>query len=77
MFHNANTAIPAYTDLEPFQKAAYDGKVKNVSSITHELRLVKSPSELKLMREAASIGCQVPKKYLILLEACSKLCFFL
>ncbi|KAH0863639.1 LOW QUALITY PROTEIN: hypothetical protein HID58_080850 [Brassica napus] len=34
------------------------GKVKSLSSFTHELRLIKSPAELKLMRESASIACQ-------------------
>lgn len=58
LFHNVRTAIPAYMDLEPFQKAAYHGKVKDVSDISHELRLIKSPAELKLMRESAAIGCQ-------------------
>ncbi|PON81664.1 Peptidase M24, methionine aminopeptidase [Trema orientale] len=58
LFHNKHTAIPAYMNLEPFQKAADNGKVKDVSYITHELRLIKSPAELKLMRESASIACQ-------------------
>ncbi|KAF3453936.1 hypothetical protein FNV43_RR04377 [Rhamnella rubrinervis] len=58
LFHNVHTAIPAYLDLEAFQKAAYHGKVKNVSILTHELRLIKSPAELKLMKESASIACQ-------------------
>lgn len=59
LFHNVHTAIPAYMDLEDFQKADYHGKVKSVSSLTHELRLIKSPAELKLMKESASIACQV------------------
>ncbi|KAF4347258.1 intermediate cleaving peptidase 55, mitochondrial [Cannabis sativa] len=58
LFHNVHTAIPAYMNLEPFQKAADTGKVKDVACITHELRLIKSPAELKLMRESASIACQ-------------------
>lgn len=59
LFHNVHTAIPAYMNLEAFQKAAYHGKVKSVSILTHELRLIKSPAELKLMKESASIACQV------------------
>lgn len=59
MFHNVQTAVPTYMELDPFQKAAYSGKVKDSSVFTHELRLIKSPAELKLMRESASIACQV------------------
>ncbi|XP_048439532.1 intermediate cleaving peptidase 55, mitochondrial isoform X2 [Pyrus x bretschneideri] len=58
MFHNVQTAVPTYMELDPFQKAAYSGKVKDSSVFTHELRLIKSPAELKLMRESASIACQ-------------------
>lgn len=59
LFHNVQTAVPTYMELDAFQKAAYSGKVKDVSVFTHELRLIKSPAELKLMRESASIACQV------------------
>lgn len=58
MFHNVQTAVPTYMELDPFQKAAYSGKVKDSLVFTHELRLIKSPAELKLMRESASIACQ-------------------
>ncbi|KAK9291790.1 hypothetical protein L1049_019740 [Liquidambar formosana] len=58
LFHNVKTAIPTYTDLEAFQKSAYNGKVKDLSIYSHELRWTKSPAELKLMRESASIACQ-------------------
>lgn len=58
LFHNVKTSLPAYTDLEAFHKAIYDGKVKDLSRYTHELRWIKSPSELKLMRQSASIACQ-------------------
>ncbi|PQQ10906.1 putative Xaa-Pro aminopeptidase 3 [Prunus yedoensis var. nudiflora] len=58
LFHNVKTAVPTYIELDAFQKAAYSGKVKDVSVFTHELRLIKSPAELKLMRESASIACQ-------------------
>uniref|UniRef100_A0A5B7AYA4 Putative Xaa-Pro aminopeptidase 3 isoform X1 n=2 Tax=Davidia involucrata TaxID=16924 RepID=A0A5B7AYA4_DAVIN len=58
LFHNVKTAIPSYVDLEAFRKAAYSGKVKDLSVYTHEARWIKSPAELKLMRDSASIGCQ-------------------
>lgn len=59
LFHNVQTATPTYMDLEAFQKAAYVDKVKALSSLTHELRWVKSPAEINLMKESASIACQV------------------
>lgn len=59
LFHNSYTATPTYTNLDVYQKAASNGKVKDLSSYTHELRWVKSPAELSLMRESASIACQV------------------
>lgn len=59
LFHNKLTATPTYTDLETFQNAAHVGKVSDLSIFTHELRSVKSPSELKLMKESAAIACQV------------------
>jgi len=59
VFHNTLTAIPKYTELEAYQKVALTGKVEDLSCFTHELRWVKSPSELKLMRDSASIVCQV------------------
>ncbi|XP_059652269.1 intermediate cleaving peptidase 55, mitochondrial [Cornus florida] len=58
LFHNLNTAIPSYMDLEAFQKADSSGKVKDLSVYTHEARWIKSPAELKLMRDSASIGSQ-------------------
>jgi Xaa-Pro aminopeptidase len=59
LFHNEQTAMPTYMHLEPFQKAAKNGIVENLSALTHELRWKKSPAELKLMRESASVACQV------------------
>lgn len=59
LFHNEKTAMQTYTDLEAFRKAAHDGIVKDLSGYTHEARLIKSPAELKLMRDSVSIGCQV------------------
>ncbi|KAF9669838.1 hypothetical protein SADUNF_Sadunf13G0006100 [Salix dunnii] len=58
LFHNMQTATPIYTELDDFQRAALTGKVKDLSNFTHELRWIKSPAELKLMKEAASIVCQ-------------------
>ncbi|KAG9457763.1 hypothetical protein H6P81_002271 [Aristolochia fimbriata] len=58
VFHNKKTALPAYTDLDAFRKGAYNGKVKDLSRLTHELRWIKSPSEIKLMKQSASIACQ-------------------
>lgn len=59
VFHNDQTASQTYTKLDEFKNSASLGKVKSLSSLTHELRLIKSPAELKLMRESASIACQV------------------
>ncbi|KAK2640230.1 hypothetical protein Ddye_028025 [Dipteronia dyeriana] len=58
LFHNKEAAAQTLTDLKAFQKADYYGKVKNLSKLTDVLRWVKSPAELKLMRESASIACQ-------------------
>ncbi|EFH66000.1 hypothetical protein ARALYDRAFT_471021 [Arabidopsis lyrata subsp. lyrata] len=58
VFHNVQSASQRYTNLDEFQKSASLGKVKTLSSLTHELRLIKSPAELKLMRDSASIACQ-------------------
>lgn len=59
LFHNVQTAVPTYMELDAFEKAAMSGEVKDVTVLTHELRLTKSSAELKLMRESASIACQV------------------
>ncbi|KAL4636671.1 intermediate cleaving peptidase 55, mitochondrial [Castanea sativa] len=58
LFHNRQTAIPTYMKLESFQKLAKNGKVGDLSTFTHALRWIKSPAELKLMKESASIACQ-------------------
>ncbi|RWW25101.1 hypothetical protein BHE74_00011254 [Ensete ventricosum] len=58
LFHNVKTASPSYTEMEPFYKASFNNKVKDLSTYTHELQWVKSTSELKLMRTSASIACQ-------------------
>lgn len=59
LFHNVKTEAPIYTNLDAFQKQTYTGNVQDLSIYTHELRWIKSPAELKLMRESASIACQV------------------
>lgn len=59
LFHNVNTADSAYMSLESFQKAAYNSKVKDFSIYSHEARWIKSEAELNLMRNSASIACQV------------------
>lgn len=66
LFHNKYTAKPTYTSLQAFQKLASRGKVMDLSMYTHEARWIKSPAELKLMRDSASIGCQV----LVQLQSC-------
>ncbi|KAL2490373.1 Metallopeptidase M24 family protein [Abeliophyllum distichum] len=58
LFHNVKTAHSSYVGLEAFQKASYNGKVKDFSVYTHEARWVKSMAELNLMRNSASIACQ-------------------
>lgn len=59
LFHNVQTATSAYTELEAFKKVAYCNNVRDLSIYTHQLRWIKSPSEIKLMKESASIACQV------------------
>ncbi|KAG6517406.1 hypothetical protein ZIOFF_020792 [Zingiber officinale] len=58
LFHNVKTASPSYMHLEPFHRATSENKVKDLSFYTHEIRWIKSSSELKLMRASASIACQ-------------------
>ncbi|KAH6819026.1 Metallopeptidase M24 family protein [Perilla frutescens var. frutescens] len=58
LFHNVNTANSTYVNLETFQKAAYEGKVKDFAVYTHEARWIKSDAELNLMRNSASIASQ-------------------
>ncbi|KAL3843552.1 hypothetical protein ACJIZ3_000955 [Penstemon smallii] len=58
LFHNVYTADSAYLNLDAFEGAAGVGKVKDFSVYSHEARWIKSHSELDLMRNSASIGCQ-------------------
>lgn len=62
LYHNVKTAVPTYTELEASKKAAYNGGLHDLSIYTHEARWVKSSAELNLMRQSASIGCQVSQK---------------
>lgn len=59
VFHNVKTRTSSYLELEAYKKAVSNYKVKDFSVYTHEARFVKSPAELKLMRDSASIACQV------------------
>lgn len=72
LFHNVNTANSTYVNLETFQKAAYNGKVKDFAVYTHEARWVKSEAELNLMRNSASIASQVCRR-IFHLGVCSEL----
>ncbi|KAM7481818.1 hypothetical protein LguiB_006401 [Lonicera macranthoides] len=58
IYEKIQATVPTYMDLEAFKKATNGGKVKDLSLYTHEARWIKSPTELKLMRETASIACQ-------------------
>jgi len=59
VFHNVQTVTPAYMEIEAFKKLAYCNNVMDLAVYTHQLRWIKSPAELKLMKESASIACQV------------------
>lgn len=59
LYHNLETALPTYMELEAFRKASISNKVKDISLYTDELRWIKSSSEIKLMKQSASIACQV------------------
>ncbi|KAL6495787.1 aminopeptidase [Orobanche gracilis] len=58
VFHIVNKANSAYTNLEEFQKAAYNGKVKDFSVYSHEARWIKSEAEINLLRDSAAVACQ-------------------
>ncbi|CAM8894634.1 unnamed protein product [Rhodiola kirilowii] len=70
LFHNGKTSTAEYTDLEAFKMAASKGKVKDISTYSHELRWIKSPAEIKLMRESASIACQALLHTMLLSRTC-------
>ncbi|XP_039127335.1 intermediate cleaving peptidase 55, mitochondrial [Dioscorea cayenensis subsp. rotundata] len=58
VYHNVMTALPSYMAFEAFRELDHNNKVKDISYLTHELRWVKSSSEVNLMRQSASIACQ-------------------
>lgn len=58
VYHNVNTTS-SYKNLDAFRRASLNNKVKDLTNYTDELRWVKSKSEIKLMRESASIVSQV------------------
>jgi Xaa-Pro aminopeptidase len=58
VYHNVKTAS-SYKNLDAFRRASLNNKVKDLTNYTDELRWVKSKSEIKLMRESASIVSQV------------------
>uniref|UniRef100_A0A804LQI6 Aminopeptidase P N-terminal domain-containing protein n=1 Tax=Zea mays TaxID=4577 RepID=A0A804LQI6_MAIZE len=57
VYHNVNTTS-SYKNLDAFRRASLNNKVKDLTNYTDELRWVKSKSEIKLMRESASIVSQ-------------------
>eukprot|EP01018_Ginkgo_biloba_P025658 Gb_16113 [translate_table: standard] len=58
LYHNERVASSCYVDLPEFKKALSDLKVSNLCQYTHEARWIKSPSEIRIMRQSASITCQ-------------------
>lgn len=59
IFCDLSTLNPLVERLPVFQTALQQGKVRSLSRYTHIVRWIKSTSELQLMRQAASITCQV------------------
>ncbi|KAK3140012.1 hypothetical protein QOZ80_5AG0394090 [Eleusine coracana subsp. coracana] len=57
VYHNVKTSS-SYKNLDAFRRASLNKKVKDLAYYTDELRWVKSKSEVKLMRESASIVSQ-------------------
>ncbi|KAK7269443.1 hypothetical protein RIF29_22169 [Crotalaria pallida] len=58
LFHNVLTATPEYMKLDAFQKQASRNNVRDLSTYTHQLRWIKSPAELKLLKDSAAVACQ-------------------
>ncbi|CAN6361328.1 unnamed protein product [Urochloa humidicola] len=58
VYHNVKTASSSYKNLDAFRRASLNNKVKDLTHYTDELRWIKSKSEIKLMRESASIVSQ-------------------
>lgn len=59
VFCDLGSLTPVVAELEAFQSALQQGRVRSLNRYSHQQRWVKSPSELNLMREAASITCKV------------------
>ncbi|KAG0609260.1 hypothetical protein M758_8G171000 [Ceratodon purpureus] len=53
---------PFVAELDAFQTALQQGRVRSLNRYSHQMRWVKSPSELTLMRKAASITCKAMKR---------------
>ncbi|CAN6467301.1 unnamed protein product [Victoria cruziana] len=58
LFLNVGTSLPNCLNFDALSKASRDRRIKDIAKYTHEMRWIKSPSELKLMKESASIACQ-------------------
>jgi Xaa-Pro aminopeptidase len=65
VYHNVKTSS-SYKNLDAFRRASLNKKVKDIARYIDELRWVKSKSEVKLMRESASIVSQVFDKSFII-----------
>lgn len=58
VYHNVKTSSSCYRNLDTFRRASLNNKVKDLTYYTDELRWIKSKSEIRLMRESASIVSQ-------------------
>ncbi|XP_020193629.2 intermediate cleaving peptidase 55, mitochondrial [Aegilops tauschii subsp. strangulata] len=58
VYHNAKASTSSYRNFDAFRRASLNNKVKDLTHYTDELRWIKSKSEIKLMRESASIVSQ-------------------
>ncbi|VAI28383.1 unnamed protein product [Triticum turgidum subsp. durum] len=58
VYHNAKPSTSSYRNFDAFRRASLNNKVKDLTHYTDELRWIKSKSEIKLMRESASIVSQ-------------------
>lgn len=58
IFCDLGSLTPVVAELDAFQTALQEGRVRSLTRYSHQMRWVKSPSELNLMRQAASITCE-------------------
>ncbi|WVZ90762.1 hypothetical protein U9M48_037033 [Paspalum notatum var. saurae] len=58
VYHNVKASSSSYKNLDAFRMASLNNKVKDLTYYTDGLRWIKSKSEIKLMRESASIVSQ-------------------